>query len=163
MDHNLLAMLLARVAVGERVDGGRDLLVGKVPCYDVYATADGYLAVGALEPRFWAAFCQALARPDLVERGFDDDDGEDGARAIITAQLATKTTSAWMEAFSAVDCCVEPVLSPEQVYADCAGIDVTIEHHAPLKLPTLGLGLAGHTPSSSPAPPLGRDTARLLR
>jgi len=159
----LLAMLLARVAVGERVDGGRDLLVGKVPCYDVYATADGHLAVGALEPRFWAAFCQALARPELIDRGFDDDDGEDGARAIITAQLATKTTSAWMEAFSAVDCCVEPVLSPEQVYADCAGVDVTIEHHAPLRLPTLGLGLVGHTPSSSPAPPLGRDTDRLLR
>ena len=39
---------------------------------------------------------------------------------------ASGSTSAWMEAFSAVDCCVEPVLSPEAVYAACARVDVEI-------------------------------------
>lgn len=159
----LLAMLLSRVAVGERVDGGRDLLVGRVPSYAVYGTADGHLAVGALEPKFWAAFCQALGRPDLLDRGLDDDDSDAGARAIITTILSGKTTAQWMEVFSAVDCCVEPVLSSEQVYADCAGVDVEIAGHAPLKLPTLGLGLVGHAPSTSPAPGLGADNDALLK
>jgi alpha-methylacyl-CoA racemase len=158
----LLAMVLARVAVSERIDGGRDLLVGRVPCYDIYPTADGHLAIGALEPKFWEAVCRALHRPDLADRGFDDDDSPQGARAIVRAILQTKTTAAWMEQFSVVDCCVEPILAPEQVYAGCRGVMVAVEGQAPLKLPTLGLGLVGHTPSSSPAPALGRDTERLL-
>jgi alpha-methylacyl-CoA racemase len=158
----LLAMLLARVAVSERVDGGRDLLVGRVPCYDIYPTADGHLAIGALEPKFWSALCQALGQPDLRDRAFDDDDGPQGARAILKAQLKTKTTSEWTELLAGVDCCVEPVLSPEQVYADCHGVFVEVDGHAPLKLPTLGLGIVGHTPSSKPAPALGADTERLL-
>src|SRR5205807_2487732 len=35
-------------------------LTGEVPCYHVYAVADGFLTVAALEPDFWAAFCHAI-------------------------------------------------------------------------------------------------------
>jgi crotonobetainyl-CoA:carnitine CoA-transferase CaiB-like acyl-CoA transferase len=158
----LLAMVLARVAVSERIDGGRDLLVGRVPCYDIYPTADGHIAIGALEPKFWEAVCRALHRPDLIDCGFDDDDGPEGARAIVRAILQTQTTAAWMEKFSVADCCVEPILTPEQVYSDCRGVMVDVEGQAPLKLPTLGLGIVGHTPSNNAAPALGADTERLL-
>src|SRR6185503_6980819 len=49
-------------AVGEPLP-----LTGALPCYGVYATRDGgALAIGALEPHFWARFCEAAERPDLV-------------------------------------------------------------------------------------------------
>ncbi len=45
---------------------GEDLLTGEVPCYGVYRTADGrYMAVGALEEKFWHLVCDTLGRPDL--------------------------------------------------------------------------------------------------
>jgi alpha-methylacyl-CoA racemase len=58
-----LAGLLARLAPPPR---GADLLSGGVPCYGVYATADGrHMAVGALEKKFWELLCDTLGRPDL--------------------------------------------------------------------------------------------------
>src|SRR6266550_1576722 len=39
-------------------------LTGEIPCYHVYAVADGFLTVAALEPDFWAAFCRAIDRED---------------------------------------------------------------------------------------------------
>ncbi len=153
----LLAMLWSRTLVGERVDGGRDLLVGGVASYGIYDSADGHLAVGALEPKFWSAFCQAVERPDLIERGFDGDD----VRAIVAGVLKTKTTSAWMEIFDAVDCCVEAVVGPDEALAAAPRVDVDIDGVA-LPLPTLGLGLMGHRPASSAAPALGADNDLLL-
>jgi alpha-methylacyl-CoA racemase len=158
----LIAMQLSRTLVGERIDGGRDLLVGGVPSYGVYATADGWLAVGALEPKFWSAFCSAIERPDLIDRGFDNDDNtNNGTRAIITALLQTRPTSDWMERFAAVDCCVEAVLTPEQALQSAAHVDVAINDETTLPLATLGLGIAGHMPASTRAPRLGEHTDAL--
>jgi crotonobetainyl-CoA:carnitine CoA-transferase CaiB-like acyl-CoA transferase len=53
---------------GEARPRGEDALNGGLPCYGVYETADGgYMALGALESKFWQAFCEAVARPDLIE------------------------------------------------------------------------------------------------
>lgn len=91
---------------------GRDILSGGLPCYRTYETADGkYLAVGALEPKFWHAFCTAIERPDLVKRGWDMGPGLDGAVAEIAAVIAQKTLAEWVEIFAPVDACVAPVLS----------------------------------------------------
>ena len=50
---------------------GEDLLTGGVPCYGVYPTRDGrWLAIGALETKFWNALCAAIERPDLVPGQF---------------------------------------------------------------------------------------------
>src|SRR6185312_653003 len=50
---------------------GEDLLTGGYPCYGVYETRDGgWLAVGALEAKFWRALCESLSRPDLVPGQF---------------------------------------------------------------------------------------------
>ena len=58
----------ARVtAEGEARPRGQDALSGGLPCYGVYETSDGgYMALGALEIKFWQAFCEAVARPDLI-------------------------------------------------------------------------------------------------
>lgn len=91
---------------------GRDILSGGLPCYRTYKTADDrYLAVGALEPKFWHAFCIAIERPDLIQRGWDMGPGLDGTVAEIEAVIAQKTLAEWTEIFAPVDACVAPVLS----------------------------------------------------
>jgi crotonobetainyl-CoA:carnitine CoA-transferase CaiB-like acyl-CoA transferase len=84
-------------------------LTGEVPCYHVYAAADGFLAVAALEPDFWAAFCEAIDRKDLKERQFD-------AAAIdeVEGVLLRATRAEWTARFGDQDVCVEPVLQLEE-------------------------------------------------
>ena len=74
---------------------GDDLLTGGVPCYGVYATGDArFLAVGALEEKFWTTLCQALGRADLVARQF-----ERGAavRGELEAIFAGATLAQWTD------------------------------------------------------------------
>lgn len=97
---------------------GRDILSGGLPCYNTYRTADDrYLAVGALEPKFWQAFCLALGRPDLVARGWQMGPERDAAVAEIGSAIATKTLDEWMAIFAEVDACVAPVLTLEESLA----------------------------------------------
>lgn len=91
---------------------GRDILSGGVPCYGTYRTADGrYLAVGAIEPKFWQAFCSAISRADLAQRGWDMGAKRDAAVAEIADVIATKSLAEWNAVFENVDACVSPVLT----------------------------------------------------
>jgi crotonobetainyl-CoA:carnitine CoA-transferase CaiB-like acyl-CoA transferase len=80
-----------------------------VPCYHVYAAADGFLAVAALEPDFWAAFCEAIDRKDLKERQFDP-----AAIDQVEGVLLRATRAEWAARFGDQDVCVEPVLQLEE-------------------------------------------------
>ncbi|HQR02790.1 MAG: CoA transferase [Proteobacteria bacterium] len=98
------------------VPAGHDTLTGALPCYGTYETADGrHLAVGALEPKFWHAFCEAIDRPDLVKSGWAS--GKDGVA--VKEQLATlirsKTLAQWTGIFAGADACVSPVLRVDEV------------------------------------------------
>ncbi|MCP4424395.1 MAG: CoA transferase [Chloroflexi bacterium] len=86
--------------------------------YDYYKTKDGrYLSVGSLEPKFWAGFCRAIGRPDLIERGMTLDlAAQRQVKAEIRAELAKKRLDEWTAVFSPLDVCVEPVQTiPEMV------------------------------------------------
>ncbi|MGW6456253.1 CaiB/BaiF CoA transferase family protein [Streptomyces sp. NPDC055078] len=81
-------------------------LGGGLPCYRVYVCADGrWLAVAALEPKFWQAFCSVIDRPDLVGRGHDPH-----AVAEVERALRRHSLDDWCEAFRDVDACVTPVV-----------------------------------------------------
>jgi crotonobetainyl-CoA:carnitine CoA-transferase CaiB-like acyl-CoA transferase len=84
-------------------------LTGELPCYHVYAVADGYLSVAALESDFWAEFCRAIDRPDLQARQFDP-----GAIEAVQAILRDRSRAEWAARFGDQDVCVEPVLSLEE-------------------------------------------------
>lgn len=104
-----LAGLLARLAPPPR---GADLLSGGVPCYGVYATADGrYMAVGALEKKFWELLCDTLGRPDLKPFHLAFGAKGEKARAELSAVFAGQPQSHWIATFDEVDCCVTPVLT----------------------------------------------------
>src|ERR1700694_1478952 len=88
-------------------------LTGELPCYHVYAVADGFLTVAALESDFWAAFCRAIAREDLQDRQFDP-----AAGGSVQATLGQATRAEWMARFGDQDVCVEPALRLEESEAD---------------------------------------------
>ena len=88
-------------------------LTGEVPCYHVYAVADGFLTVAALEPDFWAAFCHAIDRQDLKDRQFDP-----AAIEPVQATLRPATRAEWVARFGDQDVCAEPALPLEAPEAD---------------------------------------------
>jgi crotonobetainyl-CoA:carnitine CoA-transferase CaiB-like acyl-CoA transferase len=80
------------------------------PCYALYETADGeWVALGALEPKFWRAFCDAVDRPDFIAgqhaRGAD----ANRLRAEVAAVMRTRTRDEWLARFKGVDACLTPV------------------------------------------------------
>ncbi len=91
------------------------LLDGGTACYRLYRAADGgFLAVGALEPKFWAAFCEAMGRPDWAARQ-DEPLPQTGLADEVAAAVASRPLSHWAELFRGIDCCVEPVLDAAMV------------------------------------------------
>ncbi len=82
--------------------------------YDYYRTADGrYLSVGSLEPKFWMRFCQALGCPELMIEGhiLADSEEQEAIKEEIRTIIATQTLEEWVNVFSEIDACVEPVLT----------------------------------------------------
>ena len=115
---SLLAMSLMFMAQGGwRDERGVNLLDGGVPWYDVYETADGkWLAVGALEPQFYAALLAGLGLTDVPAR--DDPQNWLELRALFSARFKDRTRDEWAAAFAGTDACVEPVLSMHEAAAD---------------------------------------------
>lgn len=91
---------------------GQDKLTGALPCYNYYATADGrWLAVGALEKKFWDRFCECIGRADLKPRHPGDTALErQTVREEVAAILRGRTQAEWVAVFAGEDCCVTPVL-----------------------------------------------------
>jgi crotonobetainyl-CoA:carnitine CoA-transferase CaiB-like acyl-CoA transferase len=113
----------AQLDAGSEPRSGRTLLSGGAPCYRTYRAADGRdLAVGALELKFWQAFCTTVDLPELAERHWSLGEVPGSERAERTAQrvatrVAEKTSTEWLARFDAVDACVTPVLTPAEALA----------------------------------------------
>lgn len=122
--HALLHMELARRAAMlpmDRETRGNGLLTGGVPSYRVYATRDGrYMALGALEPKFFAAFCQAADVPHLAASGLLTGDAGQEVVRTLEKLFASRTQAEWTALLANVDCCCEPVQTPEEAQHDPA-------------------------------------------
>ena len=164
--HNIFA-LHAVETFGHVQARGEDLLTGGVPCYGVYATQDGrYLAVGALEEKFWRALCEALGRPDLVAGQLATGRAGDTARRQLAAIFAQRPQAHWIERVAGVDCCVTPVLSLDETLVDpqvrardmvVTAADGSRQYAPPFRL-------AGHTFSiARDAPRQGEHSEEVLR
>jgi alpha-methylacyl-CoA racemase len=97
---------------------GANLLDSGAPFYDTYACSEGrYVAVGALEPQFYAALLEGLglADADLPEQ--QDQSGWSVLRQRFTEAFATRSRDEWMAVFEGTDACVTPVLSFAEVSA----------------------------------------------
>jgi alpha-methylacyl-CoA racemase len=118
------AALLATQLYGLRRDGlwhdgrGANLLDGGAPFYSVYPTADGgHVAVGPLEPEFFAEFLARLGLdPQDVPPQYDMAQWP-RLRELIAQRLATRTRDEWDGVFADSDACVAPVLTPDEAAA----------------------------------------------
>jgi alpha-methylacyl-CoA racemase len=118
------ASLLVQMMWGMRGQGRwsdrreENMLDGHAPFYDTYTCSDGrHVAVGALEPQFYAALLAGLGLdseelPDQLDRA-----GWPALRARFTEVFATRTRDEWAEAFAGTDACVTPVLAFGEVPA----------------------------------------------
>ncbi len=98
---------------------GTNLLDSGAPFYDSYAGADGrWVAVGALEPQFFAALLEGLAI-DPAEVGEQHDRSQwPSMRDRFAATFATRSRDEWVAHFAGRDACVAPVLTTEETLAD---------------------------------------------
>lgn len=153
-------------ATGDRGAPGGMRLNGGLPCYGVYRCKDGgHISVGALEPKFWAAFCAGIGRPDLVERRTDP-----AARSEVAEAVSRRTRQEWVAHFEGRDACVAPVLDLfEALHHPLARqrhMVVEAEHPDLGTAPQLGtpVRLGGHAAPPGRAPsPHGGDTVAVLR
>ncbi len=88
-----------------------DLLNGG-SIYDFYRTKDDrFLSIGALEPKFYSAFCEVL--------GIESESATDiAAKEVVKEKIASKTLNEWKEIFKDVEACVEPVLNINELMED---------------------------------------------
>ena len=164
--HNIFA-LHALEQRGRTAPRGEDLLTGGVPCYGVYPTKDGrWLAVGALEDKFWRTLCATLGRSDLAGHGLAIGDEGARVRAELEAVFRTRTLAEWVRRFEGVDACVTPVATLDEALADpqfaSRGMVVTDADGArsyapPWTMPDSPFRIA------RPAPVQGEHTREVLR
>jgi alpha-methylacyl-CoA racemase len=111
-----LAMPAARAFADGLAPGRGELeLAGGLLCYRPYRCADGWVALGALEPKFWRAWCAGVGREDLAERQFEPV-GSDVHREV-EAVFAARTRAEWQAFNDEHDCCLEPVLGLDEALA----------------------------------------------
>jgi alpha-methylacyl-CoA racemase len=114
-------MPLATLAThGSTRRAGGDTLTGSLACYAVYRTADDrFLAVGALERKFWVTLCEVIGRADLGPLHRSGDAATEArVRAELAALFGAKTLSHWEARFANADCCVSPVHTLEEALSD---------------------------------------------
>lgn len=112
----LTVPLAAWYDTGEEPLAGEGRLDGRYACYNLYQAGDGrWLAVGALEPKFWAELCRRLGRGDLIARQYEEP--QDNLKAAVAAIFRTRTAQEWFDELREGDCCVTPVLSVSEVAA----------------------------------------------
>jgi alpha-methylacyl-CoA racemase len=106
------------LATGGPVGPGRSMVTGRYACYDTYQAADGgWLAVGAIEPKFYANLCRLLGCQQWADHQLDDE-SQDKIRADFRAAFATRGRDQWVAALAAADTCVTPVLGVDEVVDD---------------------------------------------
>jgi alpha-methylacyl-CoA racemase len=142
-------------------------LAGGLVCYRPYPCKDGWVTLGALEPKFWANWCNGVDRGDLVEKQFEPP-GSD-THAEVERVFMERTRAEWQEFASEHDCCLEPVLDLDEaleselvreremvVELDQPGTDGVRQLGFPVKL--------SRTPGElrAPGPVLGEHTDEVL-
>ena len=142
-------------------------LAGGLICYRPYACKDGWVTLGALEPKFWQAWCRGVGREDLIERQFEPPGSE--AHGEVERVFLEHTRDEWQRFASENDCCLEPVLDLDEaldselvraremvVELDQPGADGVKQLGVPVKMSRTPGGVR------APGPALGEHTDEVL-
>jgi crotonobetainyl-CoA:carnitine CoA-transferase CaiB-like acyl-CoA transferase len=165
-----LGMVAARMLAEDVVPLRGDLeLAGSLVCYRPYACADGWVTLGALEPKFWQSWCRGVGREDLFERQFERPGS--AAHREVEAIFASRTREEWRAFASEHDCCLEPVLGLDEALDSelVRAREMVVELDQPgAQKPVRLLGVPvklSRTPGNAnraPGPGLGEHTREVL-
>jgi crotonobetainyl-CoA:carnitine CoA-transferase CaiB-like acyl-CoA transferase len=165
---------LAMVAGAYFADGnvprrGELPLAGSLVCYRPYECADGWVTLGALEPKFWQAWCRGVGREELIVKQFERPGSE--AHAQVQEIFKGRTRAQW-EAFAQEhDCCLEPLLELDEALSSelVCEREMVVEIEQPgAERPVRQLGVPvklTRTPGEHarlPGPALGEHTEEVL-
>lgn len=163
---------LAMVAAKHLCDGSApsrgDLeLAGRFICYRPYACSDGWVTLGALEPKFWQAWCRGVGREDLVDVQFEQPGS--AAHAEVERVFLERTREEWQAFASEHDCCLEPVLGLDEALDSelvrAREMVVTLDQPGTRGVRQLGVPVKlSRTPGApkGPGPALGEHTEAVL-
>jgi crotonobetainyl-CoA:carnitine CoA-transferase CaiB-like acyl-CoA transferase len=127
-------------------------------CYQLYETADGqWLALGALEEKFWSGFCERIERPDLV--ALQHAQGDERVRVLteVRETMRKRTREEWLARFADADVCLTPVND-----RDAALSDSQAQARGLVVLDDREMYIAPPDTSVRPAPALGAHTDAVL-
>jgi crotonobetainyl-CoA:carnitine CoA-transferase CaiB-like acyl-CoA transferase len=159
-------------AEGESPRMGERRLTGGLPQYQAYRTQDGkYLAVGALEDKFWANLARALGKPEWAHEVPREKEARTAEiREEMSRIFLTKTRKEWLDILMKEDTCVTAVHSLEETFSDPQVIyrKMVVEtlHPRAGKIKQIGVPLKfSETPGEirSPAPEFGEHTEEILK
>jgi alpha-methylacyl-CoA racemase len=164
-----LAMVAGRYFCDGVVPKRGDLeLAGRIVCYLPYEAADGWVSCGALEPKFWAAFCNGAGRPELISKQFERPGSE--AWREIAEVFRSRTRDEWRAFNDEHDCCIEPILDLDEALDSelVRAREMVVELEQPEIGPVRQVGIPiklSRTPGRAgrPAPALGEHTEEALR
>ena len=172
MTEGALAMLTMQLGMatarGAPLERGRESLNGGAACYRTYRARDGrYVALGALEPKFFALFCEAAGRPELAARQMER--GGRGPVEELEALFLTRTRDEWALLGREHDVCLTPVLEGDEPRGDpqlqargaFGEVPTPWEGRSVFALAT-PVRVDGARAGFRPAPELGADTDAVL-
>jgi crotonobetainyl-CoA:carnitine CoA-transferase CaiB-like acyl-CoA transferase len=164
-----LALVAANHLAGGALPGRGELeLAGGFLCYRPYACRDGWVTLGALEPKFWQAWCRGVGREDLIDKQFEPPGSE--AHAEVERVFLERARDEWQAFASEHDCCLEPVLDLDEALDSelvrAREMVVSLDQPgaaAPVSLLGVPVKLS-RTPGApaGPGPALGEHTSEVL-
>ena len=160
---------IASMLAGKDLARGDEGLTGGIAAYNVYETKDGkYVALGALEPKFWMAFATNVGLeadvPNLM-MGILPGEHQVELKKKVGEIFKTKTRDEWRAFSEAHDCCLEPVLEPSELETDASHAErgMFVEVNSPWgPLKQLRTPIAPHDAPRAP-PKMGEHTDEILR
>jgi alpha-methylacyl-CoA racemase len=115
----LLQVPLGQAAAGHTPRRGAEMLCGRYACYNIYTAKDGrYVAVGALEAKFWAALCAALGCPQYTDNQYVEGSLRLEIIEALAAIFRTRDAEDWFAALRGIDACVTPVRTVAEAATD---------------------------------------------
>ena len=139
-------------------------------CYNTYRTLDGkFIALGAIEPKFWKNFCLAVGREDWIPNNTIP--YEEGGKETeeLKELFASKKQKEWVEILENVDTCFTPILEPDETLEDphLKERDIVTTMDDPDRGENIQIGFPGQFSDKlnfkrSPAPLLGAHTNEVL-
>jgi crotonobetainyl-CoA:carnitine CoA-transferase CaiB-like acyl-CoA transferase len=159
------AMAVGMALAGHPVRRGDEPITGGIAPYQTYLSSDGHpIALAALEPKFWAAFCAGAGiDPDMT--ALIPGPHQAAIKERVAAVFAGKTREEWARFGAQHDCCVEPVLDPSEIARDphLASRGLFFELPTPRgSVPQLRTPVTPKDERFAPPPRMGEHTRAIL-